>query len=239
MKTINRLIKSGLKLVGYDIIRISQIPHHTFMGLRNLPIKTVLDVGANTGLFAQMVSTTYPEAHIHCFEPLPEVYQELLEWANKSNGQVTAYNLALGEKEDMVTMNYHTNHHYSSSLLRTTKYVEDLFPQTEKQVVISVKQTTLNKWMEELNHIMRPDILIKLDVQGYEDRVIRGGINLFAMAKACILEINLADLYHGQASFRDIFLLFDELGYSYSGNFDQVHGIDGQVIYIDALFLKN
>jgi Methyltransferase FkbM domain len=136
-----------------------------------------------------------------------------------------------------VTMHHHVNHHYSSSLLQTTKYVEDLFPKTENQIAVSVKQTTLDTWRGNARNI-NPDILIKIDVQGYEDRVIRGGCSLFKKAKACILEINLADLYHGQASFRDIFLLLDELGYGYSGNLAQEYNNDGQVVYIDALFLK-
>jgi hypothetical protein len=93
--------------------------------------------------------------------------------------------------------------------------------------------------MMDVSNILKPEILIKLDVQGYEDRVIRGGMNLFKRSKACILEIILDQLYHEQASFRDIFLLLDELGYCYSGNFDQVCDNDGRIIYVDSLFVRN
>ncbi len=77
-----------------------------------------------------------------------------------------------------------------------------------------------------------------MDVQGYEDRVIRGGIETFRKAKACITEINLDVLYDNQARFKDIFVLLDDLGYRYTGNCKQRYASDGHVIWLDALFIK-
>jgi FkbM family methyltransferase len=238
MEFFKKAIRTGFNLIGFDIARISQVPRLTFLGLKNLPIKTVIDVGANEGQFAQMISAIYTDAKIYSFEPLSDVYQKLLLWTDKTKGRVSAFNVALGEEENTVAMHYHVDHDSSSSLLQTTQYNEDLFPQTGKQIGVSVKQTTLDNWMEEITDTLRPDILIKLDVQGYEDRVICGGKKLFTMAKACIIEINLAKLYHEQASFRDIFYLLDGLDYSYSGNLDQFCNNEGQVVYIDSLFIR-
>ena len=58
------------------------------------------------------------------------------------------------------------------------------------------------------------------------------------MASACILEVNLDNLYDKQATFNDITLLLYDLGYRYAGNLDQVCANDGHVIYIDAVFVK-
>jgi hypothetical protein len=79
-----------------------------------------------------------------------------------------------------------------------------------------VKATTLGSWVKSLPAPLSPEILIKLDVQGYEDRVIRGGQELFKMAKACILEICLDRLYDQQTTFRDLVNLLEGLGYSYA-----------------------
>lgn len=49
--------------------------------------------------------------------------------------------------------------------------------------------TTSDKWMNNLSAYIKPEILIKLDVQRYEDRVIKGGEVLLKKAKACIAEI--------------------------------------------------
>ncbi len=82
------------------------------------------------------------------------------------------------------------------------------------------------------------DILVKLDVQGYEDRVIRGAQNIFQRAKVCVLEVSLDPLYSRQASFKDIFLLLDSLRFRYAGNLSQIYGDDGHVVFFDAVFVK-
>ena len=78
----------------------------------------------------------------------------------------------------------------------------------------------------------------KLDVQGYEDRVIAGGSKIFATATACILEVCLDSLYEGQAGFLKLLTMLDALGYRYVGNLDQAYGEDGHCIFLDAVFLR-
>ena len=85
---------------------------------------------------------------------------------------------------------------------------------------------------------MNHEILIKLDVQGYEDRVIKGGEETFKKAKACIVEVNLYKLYEGQTNFKEIVELLYNSGFRYAGNLDQAFDNDGRVIYIDAVFIK-
>jgi hypothetical protein len=82
------------------------------------------------------------------------------------------------------------------------------------------------------------DVLVKLDVQGYEDRVIKGGCATLARARACIVEANIEALYEGQARFPDLLLAMGELGFRYSGNLDQTYDDDGQVVYFDAVFTR-
>ena len=58
-------------------------------------------------------------------------------------------------------------------------------------------------------------------------------------AKVCILEVNLDSLYENQPSFKEIFLLLNELGYRYAGNLNQAFSKeDGHIIFIDAVFVK-
>jgi FkbM family methyltransferase len=222
-----------------DIVRVSKCQLHSLLGIRNLPIKTIIDVGANKGQFARYISTLFPEAYIYCFEPLPEPYKELNKWAEKQrNVKVKTFNLALGDSEEVLRMFSHIEHRTSSSFLRTTKICENLYPFTQKQLSIPVRLTTLDNWIKKLPNPPALEILIKLDVQGYEDRVIKGGQEIFSMAKACILEVCLDQLYEGQATFKDISLLLYDLGYYYAGNLNQNYADDGHVISIDAVFMK-
>jgi hypothetical protein len=98
--------------------------------------------------------------------------------------------------------------------------------------------TTLDGIVSELPAPLLPEVLIKLDVQGYEDRVIKGGIKTFRLSRACIVEICLDPLYEGQPTFTGICQSLHELGYRYAGNLYQTLADDGHVIFLDAVFMK-
>jgi FkbM family methyltransferase len=239
VKKISYLIKKSINNLGWDIRRQQNNPFYTLLGLRNYPIKTIVDVGANTGQFAHYISGVFPQARLYCFEPLPKPFQLLQSWArHQANGKVTTFNLALGNTESMMDMFYHTEHSPSSSLLAITEVSKTLYPFTQQQTKMLVPVTTLDKAMVEVIGKVEPDLLIKLDVQGYEDRVIQGGIKTFSKAKACILEVCLDKLYEQQASFKDLLLLLESLGFYYVGNLEQIYANDGHVIFVDAIFLK-
>ena len=208
-----------------------------FLGLKHLPIRSVIDVGANQGQFARKISAVFPDAHIYCFEPLPEPFDTLRLWADRQRGAVTVFNVALGDREGTAEMFFHAEHSPSSSLLRSTAACETFYPFTIKQIPVSVAMTTLDRAFGP-PFSLTPDTLIKLDVQGYENRVISGGENTFRHARACIAEVCLDILYDKQAAFKDLVLLLVNLGYRYAGNVEQKYAKDGHVIYLDALFVK-
>lgn len=235
---LKRLAKAGFNQIGLDIIKRKNSPCLTLLGLRTMPIKTVIDVGANTGQFARKISGFFPNAKLYCFEPLPEPFNALSAWAKTQQGRVVPFNLAIGEKAGEAEMFLHEEHTPSSSLLATTKLTEQYYPFTKGQKRIPVKQTTLDAAFNEVRAELSSELLIKLDVQGYEDRVIAGGCNTFAKASACILEVSLDTLYEGQADFKELLMKLDRLGFRYVGNLDQAYGEDGHCIYLDAVFLK-
>lgn len=209
------------------------------LGLRRLPIQTIIDIGANEGQFAKKMKRYFPQAVIYAFEPLPLPFQKLSRWAAAYPGQVLAFNLALGETSTTIEMYSHLYFNPSSSVLATTALCETIYPMVKKQAMLSVPQSTLDQVMQGLGRNLSPDILIKLDVQGYEDRVLRGGLSTLQRAKACIIEISLDPLYQAQAQFGDIFALLDGLGYRYAGNLDQMLAGDGHVRYLNAVFINS
>jgi len=233
------ITKRIFNIFGCDIVKISKNPNRSLLGIRNLPIRTIIDVGSHKGQFARHISSLFPEAHIYCFEPLPDPFKELQQWAEEQGRQkVKAFNFALGDREGTSEIFTHVQHTSSSSFLRTTKVCENLYPFTKEKISIPVNLTTLDKWTNNLTRPLVPEILIKLDVQGYEERVIRGGQKTFIGAKACILEVCLDDLYEDQSTFNNISLVLYDLGYHYAGNLNQNYSDDGHVIFIDAVFVR-
>ncbi|MEA5579599.1 FkbM family methyltransferase [Anabaena sp. UHCC 0451] len=208
------------------------------LGLAKIPIKSVIDIGANEGQFARRITKIFPQAHIYAFEPLTIPFQQLSEWANHHPKKITAFNLALGDSIQQIEIYSHLYFNPSSSILRTTQLCETVYPMVKEQEKILIEQSTLDDTISKFSFPLQEPILIKLDVQGYENRVIKGGIEIFKKSAACIVEISLDQLYEGQAQFREIFRLLDHLGYTYAGNLDQVLGKDGHVRYFNAVFIK-
>jgi FkbM family methyltransferase len=235
---IKRLIKKLVNMFGLDICRLNQSARYTMAGLRSRNITTVIDVGANEGQFARSISQIFPKCELYCFEPLENPFKKLLEWAKTQNERVHCFKLAIGDREGEVEMHCHDQHTPSSSLLPSTAHGHQVYPQTRSEIITKVLLTTLDLALEKNLNQMSRGILLKLDVQGFEDRVLRGAEKVLAKCEACILEACIDPLYEGQADFNELTRLLTQAGYKYAGNLDQVHGKDGRVIFLDAVFLK-
>jgi len=240
MKALKEKIKILLKSVNLYYLKSYNVPRSTLLGIKKLPIKTVIDIGANTGQFAKYIVSIFPEAKLFCFEPLPSAFMSLEKWAKESLNQVELFNVALGDSKSKVTINFHEDHSASSSLLSTTKQNNVLYPQTTNQRKIDVEQTTLDLALSNYLEDLKSGILIKMDVQGFEGNVIAGGTNIIPLASAVILEVSIEKLYEGQSSFLELLSEMNKLGFYYAGNLEQYyHQDDGRTLFLDAVFLRN
>lgn len=153
-------------------------------------------------------------------------------------GRVVPFNIALGVESGEAEMDVQLDHSPSSSLLKATSLTGKFYPHTLRHGPLRVALRTLDEVVEGLAELPQPDILVKLDVQGYEDRVIRGGKRTLARAATCLVEVNLDVLYEGQTSFKELLLQFEEFGLTYAGNLEQSLAPDGHVVFFDALFAR-
>ena len=82
-------------------------------------------------------------------------------------------------------------------------------------------------------------MLVKMDVQGFEDRVIRGAPETLARASAVISEVSFAGLYEGQPLFEDILDLMRSLHFRCGGMLGGFSDLDtGEMLEADALFIR-
>ncbi len=229
MKT---LVKRALAGLGIEARRI---PKNRFRWLHDLNINTVLDVGANTGQFATFMNRILPQCDIYSFEPLADCFDELTRAMSRAS-RFRAFKCALGEKDGEGEI-HRSEFSPSSSLLTMRRLHAKLFPFTAKTWVERVPIRTLDGVVADLQ--LRDNVLIKIDVQGYEDRVIRGGRDTLGRAKALIVEVSFQALYDSQVLFDTVYDMLKELGFSYTGSMDQLNNpIDGSVLQCDAVFLK-
>ena len=79
--------------------------------------------------------------------------------------------------------------------------------------------------------------LLKIDVQGYEDRVLRGATRTLERVHYVIVEVSVGPLYDGQAQFHTIYEFLVQSGFSYMGNMEQLSSpMDGSILQVDSLF---
>jgi FkbM family methyltransferase len=216
-------------------IEANRIPKNRYGWLRDLNINTVLDIGANTGQFATLIHKILPDCDIYSFEPLGDCFEELERHMHHLE-RFRAFRYALGERDDELEM-HRSEFSPSSSLLAMSRVHAQLFPYTARTWVERVSVRTLDGVVTSLK--LRDNVLIKIDVQGYEDRVIRGGGSALARAKALIVEVSFQPLYDSQPLFDSIYRMLWELGFRYAGSMEQLKNpVDGSVLQADAVFLR-
>jgi len=196
--------------------------------------KTIIDVGANEGQFAKKMRQFFPQASIISFEPIPETYNKLNE-NFRGDSNFKAHCLGLGDKVE--TSSFFLNDYSpSSSLLKLGNHMDHF------EKASSGHEITIN--IERLDNIIHPveikkPLFVKLDVQGFEDRVIQGGMNVIKQADLIMCEVSFKTLYEGQKLFDDIYHMLKDMGFTYHGNYEQLHSpVTNEVLQADAIFVK-
>jgi FkbM family methyltransferase len=227
-------VKKALALLGLEIRR-ARTP---LLGCREVPVRTVLDIGANIGQFATFIGEQFPTARVYSFEPLPDVFESLVKTTDRLGERFMALNYGLGEHRQQLVMHRHLEHSPSSSLLSTTPLAREQFTHTVATQPVQVQIISLDELVASRTIVLEAEVFIKVDVQGFEDRVLRGGQQTVKGAAACLLEVSLVPLYEGQPTFSTLLDLMEEFGFMYAGNMEQGQNVNARVLQVDALFLR-
>jgi FkbM family methyltransferase len=238
-QNLKKLIHRLLNKFGYRVYNISKeakyLKIQKWNFLKKIPVRTIIDIGANEGQFANEISNIFPLAEIYSFEPLGDCYEKLVS-NFRDNKRVHTYNFALGEQEGEITFS-RSSASASSSLLRMGNLHKKLYPHTATLVEEKVKIKRLDDVIADLN--LADHILLKIDVQGAEDKVIKGSPEVLKKASIVVTEVSYATLYEGQPLFRDIFALLERHAFTYIGNMEQFENpLTAAPLFADAVFIK-
>lgn len=133
----------------------------------------IYDIGAADGGWALNALRHWPEAKVICFEPLPERQSALRQLGRQSKGQVMLMQCGLGDFDGELEMGV----------------TDDLWASSFAYAGSSTLRLPVQRLDTLLARQLVPKAqLIKVDVQGYERRVLVGGEDAFACAEAVILE---------------------------------------------------
>lgn len=140
-------------------------------------IDLVLDVGANTGQYGQNLRDIGYRGRIISFEPLSSVYSQLMKRSRKDDRWKIAPQMVVGDKSGEVPIKISRNT-YSSSVLGILPLHTKEYPESEYIGQEIVQMKTLDSLLDSVIPQDISHCFLKIDVQGFEDRVLKGAKDL-------------------------------------------------------------
>ena len=193
------------KIFGYKLIGARKTVKHNdfdsiiFFILNNLYKKKdviIFDIGANKGQSINRFNKVFKNSIFFCFEPTKRLF-ELLKTKFLKNEKINIYNFGISNKKEKIKF---FDYKYSpiNSFVPVDK--ETKFYKSRKKILNSsddedfidsyhVEVNSLDEISKDLN-VNDIDIL-KIDTQGFEDKVLEGCSNLLENKKIKVIELEL------------------------------------------------
>ena len=195
-----RALRFNAELLGQNRSERVFVEH-----LRRLGIERVLDIGSNSGQFAQKLrSFGYPGV-IYSVEPQAAAYAELLRNASADLRWFPLARQGAGSSSGFIDLNLAENG-WSSSVLE----VHDKHVRAEPTTRIVGRERV---YVAAADSLLDPTLMadieaVKIDVQGYEDRVLDGYLPQLDNVRLLMLELSLVECYQGA---KNLFALDERL----------------------------
>jgi len=212
----------------------SSSPYKTIVKfMKELNLYYVIDVGANVGQFGLDIRRYGFSGPIISFEPVDASFR-ILERTAKKKQPWDVLHLALGSNESKKIINVSGNAGLSSSFLKASPTHLENFPESQTVGTQQIMVSTLDKQLRILE-IDPGSLLLKIDVQGYEDKVLEGARKSLSKIPLCYLEISIVPLYEGEISLIDVLKILDSAGHQIIDLRRGVKAVDGTLLQIDVL----
>lgn len=151
-----------LTIAWYDILTALELH-------KNIPFKTLVDVGSASGEYTHVFRKMYPNAKVYSFEPVPELHTSVKGYIPQE--------VALWNKNELLNF-------YIPSDPRTSSVFADLSSQTKVKKVKAVRFDSLGMKVEG-------PALLKIDVEGAEKEVLEGFGDELKKFEIVLLELNM------------------------------------------------
>ncbi|WP_299416252.1 FkbM family methyltransferase [Acaryochloris sp. IP29b_bin.148] len=216
-------------------VTASQYSRYGQKWIKDLNLQAIFDIGANVGQSAIAFHALFPSAQIYSFEPVPDCF-ETLKARTRGISNIHAFNTALGTI--VGEMEFERNEFPAcSSFLPLSKSHITLFNYAVQTNTIKVQVDTLDNFASQCT--LPSPIMLKIDVQGFEEKVLRGGESLVRRSSVLIIETSFKALYEGQPLFKDIYSILQSWGFEYAGSVENLQDpITGVILQSDSIFRK-
>ena len=230
-------IKSIFHLLKIDIKRYPETDLRRRKKLfEHYKINTILDVGANQGQYALESFKLGFSGKIISFEPLKKVYGILEEKVAK-NANWSSFNLGLGNTSEKLEINVSENT-FSSSILNLKENLVESAPSSK---YISKEVIEVKKLDDIFNNLIGDGdvVLLKLDVQGFEKKVLEGALKSLDRIKGIQIEMSIEELYEQEPLFNEMKDFIEGFGFV-------LHSLEngfynektGKLLQVDGIFFR-
>jgi FkbM family methyltransferase len=189
---------------------------------------TAIDVGAYVGEWTRTFKRIFPRARVLMVEPQPK-YLDRLRNIVSTLIEVEVAPVLLGARQNP-SVPFRLCESASSVLIESAN--------NEPVTTVSLPMNTLDE--VTCNSVFAKCDFIKLDAQGYELEVLKGGERTLSSAAAVLLEVNLIGILDGAPLFHETAQFMSERGF-------QVYDIctffrrpyDGALWQVDVIFVRS
>jgi FkbM family methyltransferase len=240
MNNWKNVVRNTLLRCGLDVRRASTAPSEEAVLRRMLAWRcttVVIDIGANRGQFVESVRAAGFRGKVVSFEPQSREHAYLLQASQRDPNWQVGPRMALGSVEGTLNLNVSSNS-VSSSLLPILKSHTDAAPGSNYTSTETVSVGTLDSVGPE--YVDAADrIHLKIDTQGFELEVLKGGLSFLAKVDSLQFEGALKPLYLGEALFESLIAFVRAQGFElYSLTPGFVDSASGQLLQCDCFFIR-
>lgn len=188
--------------------------------------KSILDIGANTGQFYREISQIFPDAYYFLIEG-----NDGCEIPLKSIG--VDYSIAmLSDCEKLV--NYYIRDGEPLCTGNSIYKENSTFYDDDKIIVVQKQTKTLPQILND-----KLFDLIKIDVQGSELDIIKGGLDMIKLSKGVLMEVSLVEFNQGAPRKQEVVDFMKDIGFESVEIIANInHPVFHTLIQEDVLFLN-
>ena len=205
---------------------------------RSFGTDVILDIGANTGQFAQSLRHAGCTGHIVSFEPLSDAHVQLMSAAANDALWDVAERCAVGAAAGETQLNIASNS-YSSSLLPMLDRHSVAAPDSVYNGVETCRVIALDDYIESTFSDPTVTFGLKIDTQGYEAQVLMGARRSFSRIRVIMCEMSLVLLYEGAPTMAELCRLLVEAGYrcvAIAPEFEDPK--TGELLQVNGMFIR-
>lgn len=228
LRKIGNKFGVDVKMTDEEIL-VKQIVHKN--------IDMIFDIGANIGQFGELIYKLGYKGKMVSFEPLKKAYDILDSTSRSYSGWIPAERCAVGDEDGEIEIHVSENT-ISSSALSMLEEHENAAPKSKyvgtEKVNVYKLDTIFDKYSAGCKNV-----LVKIDTQGYEDKVLNGAVKSLDLVKGLFLEMSLVKLYDGQVLFKELYERILLNGFELYGIQPAfVNKETGRVLQVDATFFR-